>query len=185
MDHATLNRWVTKYSPLIASTARRRKAPADQSWRMEETYIKVKREWVYLYRAVDKLGKTLHFMLSKRRNKTAATKFFARALEVTGLPRKIVIDRSGANTAGISAVNRMLRSFGCPIPIQMVRIKYLNNMVEQDHRTIKKRIRPMLGFKSFVSASATLEGIGVANMIRKGQMTPGLCPFAQFAALAA
>ena len=79
----------------------------------------------------------------------------------------------------------MLRSFGCLIPIEMVRIKYLNNMVEQDHRTIKKRIRPMLGFKSFVSASATLEGIEVANMIRKGQFTPGLCPFAQFAALAA
>jgi len=78
----------------------------------------------------------------------------------------------------------MLRSFGCPIPIELVRIKYLNNMIEQDHRTIKKRIRPMLGFKSFASASATLEGIEVANMIRKGQMRSGLCPFAQFAALA-
>lgn len=97
-------------------------------------------------------------MLSKRRNKTAATKFVARALEVNGLPRKIVIDRSGANTAGISTVNRMLRNFGCQIPIEMVRIKYLNiepeappvrakrRGVEQDHRTIKKRIRPMLGF---------------------------------------
>lgn len=145
----------------------------------------MKGEWVYLYRAVDKFGKTLDFMLSKRRNKPAATKFFARALEVNGLPHKIVIDRSGANTAGINAINRILRSFGCPIPIKMVRIKYLNNMVEQDHRTIKKRIRPMLGFKSFVSASATLEGIEVANMIRKGQMTPRLCPFAQFASLAA
>lgn len=105
VDHATLNLWVAKYSPLIASEARRRKAPADRTWRMDETYIKLKGEWVYLYRAVDKLGKTLDFMLSKRRNKTAATKFFARALEVNGLPRKIVIDRSGANTAGISAVN--------------------------------------------------------------------------------
>ena len=94
-------------------------------------------------------------------------------------------DRSGANTAGISVVNRMLRCFGCPIPIEMVRIKYLNNMVEQDHRTIKKRTRPMSGFKSFVSASATLEGIEVANMIRKGQMALGLCPFAQFASLGA
>lgn len=172
VDHATLNRWVAKYSPLIAANARRRKTPTDRSWRMDETYIKVKGEWFYLYRAVDKLGKTLDFMLSKRRNKTAATKFFARALEVNGLPRKIVIDRSGANTAGITAVNRMLRSFGCPISIEMVRIKYLNNMIEQDHRTIKKRIRPMLGFKSFASASATLEGIEVANMIRKGQFTP-------------
>jgi putative transposase len=185
VDHATLNRWVTKYSPLIAANARRRKAPADRSWRMDETYIRAKGEWVYLYRAVDKFGKTLDFMLSTRRNKQTATKFFARALEVNGPPRKIVIDRSGANTAGITAINRMLKSFGCPIPIEMVRIKYLNNMVEQDHRTIKKRVRPMPGFKSFVSASATLEGIEVANMIRKGQMTPGLCPFAEFASLAA
>lgn len=185
VDHATLNRWVAKYSPLIAEEARRRKAPADRSWRMDETYIRVKGQWAYLYRAVDKFGKTLDFMLSKKRNKTAATKFFARALEVNGLPRRIVIDRSGANTAGINAVNRMLRSFGCPIPIEMVRIKYLNNIVEQDHRTIKKRIRPILGFKSFVSDSATLEGIEVASMIRKGQLTSGLCPFTQFSALAA
>ncbi len=185
VDYATLSRWVTKYSPLIADNARRQKAPANRSWRMDETYIKVKGEWAYLYRAVDKLGKTLDFMLSKRRNKTAATKFFARAMEVNGLPRKIVIDKSGANTAGIPAVNRMLRRFGCPIPIEMVRIKYPNNIVEQDRRTIKKRIRPMLGFKSFVSASATLEGIEVTNMIREGQMTPGLCPFTQFAHLAA
>jgi putative transposase len=152
---------------------------------MDETYIRVKGEWVYLYRAVDKFGKTLDFMLSKRRNKTAATKFFARALEVNGPPRKIVIDRSGAKTAGINAINRMLKRFGCPMPIEMVRIKYLNNMVEQDQRSIKRRIRPMPGFKSFASASATLEGIEVTNMIRKGQLTPGLCPFAQFAALAA
>jgi putative transposase len=123
-------------------------------------------------------------MLCRRRNKAAATKFFARALEVNGLPRKIVIDKSGANTAGINAINRMLRRFGCPISIKMVRIKYMNNMVEQDHSTIKKRIQGMLGFKSFAFASATLEGIEVANMIRKGQLTPGLCPFAQFAALA-
>lgn len=124
-------------------------------------------------------------MLSKRRNKAAATKFFAQALEVNGLPRKIVIDRSGAKTAGINAINRMLKSFGCPVPIEMIRIKYLDTMVEQDHRTIKKRVRPMLGFQSFAPASATLEGIEVANMIRKGQITSGLCPFAQFAALAA
>lgn len=91
VDHATLNRWVAKYSPVIASTALRRKAPADRSWRMDETYIKVNGEWVYLYRAVDKLGKTLDFMLSKRRNKAEAAKFFARALEVNGMPRKIVL----------------------------------------------------------------------------------------------
>lgn len=104
---------------------------------MDETYIKVKGQWVYLYRAVDKFGKTLNFMLSERRNKPAAIKFFARAMEVNGLPRKIVIDKSAANTEGIKDINRMLMGFGCLAPIKMVRIKYLNNLVEQDHRSIK------------------------------------------------
>jgi putative transposase len=185
VDHATLNRLVAKYSSQIAANALRRKPPVNRSWRMDETYIKVKDKWLYLYRAVDKPGKSLDFMLSKRRNKSAATKSFARALEVNGLPRKIVVDKSGANTAGFNAVNRMLKRFGCPFPIEMVRLTYPNNKVDQDHRTIKKRVRPMLGFKSFASASATLDGIEVANMIRKGQLAPGLCPFVQFAALAA
>ncbi len=139
-----------------------------------------KSEWVYLYRAIDKPGKTLDFMLSERRNKAAATKFFTRALEANGLPRKIVIDKSGANTAGFTAINKMLKSFGCPIPIDMVRRKYLNNIIEQDHRFIKRRIRPMLGFKSFASAASVLAGIELANMIREGQFTPGLRKFQQF-----
>jgi putative transposase len=90
---------------------------------MDETYVKVRDDWVYLYRAVDKFGKTLDFMLSKRRNKVAATKFFTRVLEVNGLPKKIVIDKSGANTAGIIEVNRMLKRFGCPVAIEMDRSK--------------------------------------------------------------
>lgn len=151
---------------------------------MDETYIKIKGAWVYLYRAVDKHGKTLDFILSRHRNKPAATKFFARMLEINGLPRKIVIDKSGANTAGINAINKMLKGFGCPIPIEMVRRKYLNDIVEQDYRFIKRRTRPMLGFKAFASAAATLDGIEVAHMIRKGQITPGLCSFQQFAELA-
>ena len=151
---------------------------------MDETYARVEGEWVYLYRAVDKHGKTLDFMLSKRRNKAAATKFFARALEVNGLPRKIVIDKSGANTAGITAINKMLKCFGCPLPIEIVRRKFLNNIIDQDHRFIKRRTRPMLGFKSFESASATLDGIEVAQMIRKGQFRLRICPFKQFAELA-
>ena len=177
VDHTTLNRWVTRYSCAIAETARRRKGPCDRSWRMDETYIKVKGSWVYLYRAVDKHGKTLDFMLSHLRNKPAATNCFARMLEVNGLPRKIAIDKSGANTAGVKAINKMLKGFGCPIPIEIVRRKYLNNIVEQDHRFIKRRIRPMLGFKAFASAAATLDGIEVAHMIRKGQITPGVCAF--------
>ena len=152
---------------------------------MDETYIKVKGQWVYLYRAVDKFGKTLDFMLSERRNKPAAIKFFARAMEVNGLPRKIVIDKSAANTEGIKDINRMLKRFGCPVPIEMVRIKYLNNLVEQDHRFIKRRVRPMLGFKSFKSAASTIAGIELVNMIRKGQFRPELRPFEQFCQIAA
>jgi putative transposase len=168
VDHTTLNRWVTRYSRAIADAARRRKGSCDRSWRTDETYITVKGSWVYLYRAVDKYGKTRDFMLSQRRNKPAATKFFARMLEVSGLPRKIVIDKSGANNAGIRVINKMLKGFGCPIPIEMVGWKYLNNIVEQDHRFIKRRTRPMLGFKAFASASATLAGIEVAHMMHKG-----------------
>ncbi len=184
VDHTTLNRWVTRYCGAIVDAARRRKGPCDRSWRMDETYIKVKGHWVYLYRAVDKHGKTLDIMLSQRRNKPAATEFFALTLETNGLPRKIVIDKSGANSAGIKAINKMLKGFGCTIPIEMVRRKYLNNIVEQDHRFIKRRTRPMLEFKAFASAAATLDGIEVSHMIRKGQLTPGLCPFKQFAELA-
>ncbi len=106
--------------------------------------------------------------------------FFARAREVNGLPRKIVIDKSGANTVGIKAINKMLKSFGCPILIETVRLKYLNNIIEQDHRFIKRRIRLMLGFKSLVSAASVLAGIELANMIRKGQFAPGLRPFQKF-----
>ncbi|NVO57934.1 IS6 family transposase [Rhodobacteraceae bacterium B1Z28] len=184
LDHATLNRWVSRYAGLVADAARYRKRPTNRSWRMDETYVKVKGEWVYLYRAIDKNGKTLDFMLPKRRNKAAATKFFARALEVNGLPRKIVIDKSGATTAGIKAINKMLKGLDCPIPIEVVRRKYLNNIIEQDHRFIKRRTRPMLGFKSFASAASVLAGIELGNMIRKGQFTPGLRPFQQFSQLA-
>lgn len=122
-------RWFPEFDTKIVSMyARGMTTPTDCSWHMDETCIRMRGEWVYLYWAVDNFGKTLDFMLSKRRNKPAATRFFARALEVNGLPCKIVIDRSGANTAGINAVNRMLRSFGCPIPIKLIRIKYLNKI---------------------------------------------------------
>ena len=122
-------------------------------------------------------------MLSERRSKAATTRCFARALEVNGLPRKIVIDKDGFNTAGIKAIHKMLKSFGCPITIEKVRRKYLNNIFEQDHRFIKRRIQPMMGFKSFDSAASALAGIELVNMIRKGQFTPGLRPLLQFVKL--
>lgn len=119
VDHATLNRWVARYAGQVAEDARRRKQSTGRSWRMDETYIKVKGQWVYLYRAVDKML-SLDFMLSQRRNKPAAIRFLARAMEVNGLPRKIVFDKSAANTQGIKDINRMLKRFGCSVPIELV-----------------------------------------------------------------
>lgn len=129
--------------------------------------------WIYLYRVVDKHGKTLDLKLAEGWNKVSPTRFFARALAVNGLRRKIVNDKSVANTAGIKAINKMLAGFGCPIPIEIVRRKYLKNIIKQDHRFIKRQICPMLSFKSFASAA----GIETANMIRRGQFAPGVCPF--------
>jgi putative transposase len=185
VDHATLNRWVVKYSPMIAARAQSKKRPTLSSWRIDETYVRVRGKWMYFYRAVDKAGNTLDFMLSERRNRPAAARFFAKALSSNGIPGKIVIDKSGANAAGIREVNKILTRFGCPAKIQTVRSKYLNNMIEQNHRFIKRRIRHMCGFKSFRSASATLDGIEVANMIRKRQFasttTSGFRLFAEIA----
>jgi putative transposase len=108
VDHATLNRWVVRYSPLIALAAKSRKRTVANSWRMDETYIKIKGEWVYLYRAVDKFGDTVDFMLSERRDEAAATAFFKQAIDGNGLPKKVVMDKSGANLAGLENINILL-----------------------------------------------------------------------------
>lgn len=186
VDHATLNRWVVKYSPDIAKAAQRRKQPTAGSWRMDETYIRVKGRWMYLYRAVDKYGKTLEFMLSRRRDKAAARLFFRRAIETNGLPSRIVIDKSGANLAGLQRINVGLKFSRTKQRIEILRVKYLNNIVEQDHRFIKKITRPTLGFKAFHSAVATLAGIEVVHMIRKQQFQSNHTSlFKQFSSLAA
>ncbi|MEW7009798.1 IS6 family transposase [Lentilitoribacter sp. EG35] len=169
VDRATLNRWVVKYSSLIACEAHRRKSATNSSWRMDETYIKVRGKWMYLYRAVDKHGKTLDFKLSERRDEAAATNFFKRTITNNGWPEKVVIDKSGANFAGLQNMNLLLLLHGWFWLIDVLQVKYLNNMIEQDHRFIKKLNCPMKGFKSFQSASATLDGIEVAHMIQKRQ----------------
>jgi putative transposase len=186
IDHATLNRWVVKYSPDIAKTAQQKKQSTAGSWRMDETYIKVKGKWMYLYRAVDKHGKTLDFMLSRRRDKAAARLFFRRAIAANGVPKRVVIDKSGANLAGLLRINVGLKLSRSHLTIDILRVKYLNNIVEQDHRFIKKITRPTLGFKAFHSAAATLAGIEVAHMIRKQQLkSKHTSPFEQFVSLAA
>lgn len=185
VDHATLNRWVVKFSPLIACAAQRRKSATSQSWRMDETYIKVKGKWCYYYRAVDKTGKILDFMLSQKRDANAARHFFKQAIDNNDVPGKVVIDKSGANLAGLLWTNVMLKFTNESKLIKIIQVKYLNNIVEQDHRFIKKLTRPMMGFKSFRSASATLQGIEIAHMIRKRQFgITTQSAFQQFALLA-
>ena len=156
VDHATLNRWVVNYSPLIAAKAQAKKRPTAISWHMDETYIKVRGKWMYHYRAVDRDGQTLDFMLSERRDKAAARRFFRRAIGTNGVPDRVVIDKSGANLAGLEAVNVILKFTGTGQTIKVLQVKYLNNILEQDHRFIKRITGQMLGFKAFHSASATL-----------------------------
>lgn len=166
IDHSAIQRWVVEYGPKLASQFRRKKRTVNGSWRMDETYVKVRGKWYYQYRAVDKYGHTVECMLSKKRDKKAATRFFKKAIKSEGLPEKITIDKSGANTAGIKAVNSELNENK---HIEIRQIKYLNNIVEQDHRFIKKIVKPMKGFKCFKSASATLQGIELHHMLRKRQ----------------
>ena len=170
VDHASLNRWVVRYAPQLTEQARLRKRPTGSSWRMDETYVKVKGQWMYLYRAVDKSGQTVDFMLSEKRDGKLARRFFRQAIAGNGVPEKVVVDKSGANLAALRWTNVLLKFAQTNHLIQIRQIKYLNNIVEQDHRFIKKIIRPMLGFKAFHSASATLQGIETAHMIRKSQI---------------
>lgn len=145
IDHATLNRWVVKFSPLIAENAQARKRSTAISWRMDETYIKVRGKWTYLYRAVDRDGQTLDFMLSERRDTAAARRFFKQAVYTNGVPDRIAIDKSGANLAGLQSLNVILKFTSAGRIINIIQSKYLNNIVEQDHRFIKRITRPMLG----------------------------------------
>ncbi|EFM58701.1 transposase [Brucella sp. BO2] len=169
VDHATLNRWVIRYVPQIADQAQKRKRRTLGSWRVDETYIKVKGQWTYLYRAVDRDGRTLDFMLSQRRNLGAARRFLKKVIANNGVPDKIVIDKSAANLAGAQAVNTILKITDTGKVIEILQVKYLNNILEQDHHFITRITKHMLGFKVFHSASATIVGIEVAHMIRKKQ----------------
>ena len=164
VDHSSINRWAIRFLPLIEKIARKYKRPVGGSWRMDETYIKVKGVWKYLYRAVDKQGKTVDFLLTAKRDMAAAKRFFDKAMGANGDPDKVAMDKSGANKAAIDAINA-----GRDVPILVRQVKYLNNIVEQDHRANKRVTRPMLNFKSFRSAGSVLAGIELMHMIRKGQ----------------
>ena len=165
VDHSTIQRWVYKFTPMIEANMHRRKRQVCTSWRMDETYIKVGGKDRYLYRAVDKYGDTIDFLLTKRRMKGSAQKFLNKAIGNNGKPRVINIDKSGANKEGIKTFNK--RNFK---NLKWRQCKYLNNIVEQDHRNVKRRITINTGFKDFESAQRTLAGIEIVNIIRKNQI---------------
>ena len=137
---------------------------------MDETYIKVRGQWVYLYRAVDKAGRTVDFFLSRKRDVNAAKSFLRRAMKNTRTPAKITLD---AYAASHRAVREMKEDGELPQRVRVRSSQYLNNLIEQDHRRVKQRIRPMLGFKRFDNAVITISGIELAEKIKKGQFKTG------------
>jgi putative transposase len=173
VDHATIHRWVIRYSPELLKRFNARKRIVTSKWHIDETYIKVRGRWMYLYRAIDSNGDTVEFWFSERRNLSAAKRFLRKALKRHGRPERIVIDGSQTNREAIlscDAESRLQdRSRRRLKPIRIRQSQYLNNRIEQDHRSIKRRVRPMLGFKSADSARVILGGIELVHMMRKQQ----------------
>ncbi|MGF6759435.1 IS6 family transposase [Paraburkholderia sp. GAS42] len=165
VDHSSVHRWVIKLVPLFEKAFRKHKRPVGKSWRMDETYVKVRGQWKYLYRAVDKAGNTIDFLLWAHRDKAAPRRYFEQAIDRNGAPETVTIDKSGANLAALQAINAERE-----MPIKIRQVKYLHNVVEQDHRAIKRRTRPMMGFKNFPCARIILSGIETMHVIWKGQM---------------
>ncbi|WP_408183382.1 IS6 family transposase [Paraburkholderia dipogonis] len=165
VDHSSVHRWVIKLVPLFEKAFRRHKRAVGKSWRMDETYVKVKGQWKCLYRAVDKQGNTVDFLLRAHRDKAAACRYFEKAIDQNGEPETIAVDKSGANLAALEALNAERST-----PIMVRQNTYLNYIVEQNHRAIKRIIKPMMGLKDFRCARIILAGIELMHMIRKGQM---------------
>src|ERR1035441_8172296 len=170
IDHSTIHRWVIKLVPVLEEAFRKRKrkrglGAVGKSWRLDETYIKIRGEDRYWYRAVDKQGNTVDFLLTAKRDRRAAQRFFTRAVNNNRLPKIVNIDKSGANNAGIKDYNRKHRT-----KVVIRRCKYLNNIVEQDHGAMLPITRPIQCFKDFRCAGIILGGVELMHMIRKGQM---------------
>jgi transposase-like protein len=168
VDHSTLCRWVQAYAPELDKRVKPQLKPTNDSWRVDETYIKVNGQWVYQYRAVDSAGNTLDFRLSVTRDAQAAQAFFEKTLGAphTVQPRVINVDKNAAYPKAIETLKALQH---LAPDCELRQVKYLNNLIEQDHRFIKRRTRPGLGFFSFDTAQRTLAGYETMNMIRKGQ----------------
>src|SRR5215217_7722804 len=177
VDHTTLFRWIQAYAPELEKRIRPHLRACNGSWRVDETYVKVKGRWTYLYRAVDSRGQTIDFLLSAKRDAAAAKRFFRKALGQphTGNPRTITVDKNAAYPAAVSAMKREgeLWRFS-----RLRQVKYLNNIVEQDHRRIKRLVRPGLGFGSLPTTRRTLvgyEGIAMIERDRFGRLVGTIC----------
>jgi len=216
VDHTTIYRWMQRYAPELEKRSRPHLKACNDSWRVDETYIKIKKVWTYLYRAVDSEGNTLEFLLSPTRDAEAAKRFFVKALHSTACsaprarpvqepveeptapadpitttlaPRVITVETNAASPADLNPTKSAprvinvdknaaypkamaeLKAAGIlPEAVELRQVKYLNNLIEQDHRFIKRRVKPGLGFFSFETAWRTLQGYEVMHMVRKGQM---------------
>jgi IS6 family transposase len=169
IDHTTIYRWVQAYAPELEKRIRPHLRPTNDSYRVDETYIKVKGAWKYLYRAVDSTGQTIDFMLSAKRDTKAAKRFFRKMLRLPQhpSPRVINVDK---NKSYPPAVEELKEERTIPSRTQLRQCKYLNNLIEQDHRFIKRRVNAGLGFSSFNTARRTISGHEAMNIIRKGQI---------------
>ncbi len=170
--HSTILRWVSRYVPEYEKRWNRFFRPVGTSWRTDETYISIRGKWHYLYRAADKQGKTVDFLLRRDRGIAAAQAFFRKALatNLNRWPRKVTLD-------GHAPSHRALRLLRREDPrwlhVEVRSCKYLNNIVEQDHRAIKRRCASMAGFKSFDNAAITIAGIELAHRIHKRRFSFG------------
>jgi len=177
VDHTTIYRWVQDYAPELDKRIRPFLNPTNDSWRVDETYIEIKGEWKYLYRAVDSEGNTLDFMLRAKRDGKAAARFFRKVLGAkhTQTPRvsryasceALTVDKNAAYPV---AMDELKQDKTLKAETELRQSKYLNNIIEQDHRNVKRIVKPMMGFQSFNTARRTLRGIEAVAMIRKGQV---------------
>ena len=166
----TILRWVISYAVPFAEYWQPFQKPVGRSWRCDETYIKVGGQWMYLYRAVDERGRTVESHLSRRRDVNAAKAFFRKALKHHGQPRSITLDGFEPSHAALRRMGmRNEFNYRWEDPVKIRCCQYLNNIVEQDHRRIKTRVQPMLGFKKFYNARRVIIGIELMQMLHKGQ----------------